>query len=138
MAGDPTKCGLVANDSIVGKAAEVVSGGQFVKLMSGAGIQSGLGTDTTNNYADKILVYMANATTDAEFACGMATNTAASGENVTVALDGIVMATAGANIAAAAVGKSVKCAVGTDSTAVTADSTGVSGVGYAVTSAASG
>lgn len=139
MAGDPTKCGVVGDlgTSITGKAAEVISGGQFVKLMSGTGITSGL-TDVSNNYVDKILVYMANATADAEFACGMATNNAASGSNVTIALDGIVLATAGGNIAAAGVGKSVKVSTGTDPTAVQSDSTGVSGVGYALTSAASG
>jgi len=132
MAGDITKCGFVSEGAtIAGRAQEAISGGQFVKLMSGAGI-----TNQTN-YTQAIEVALADATADAEYAIGMALNNATSGNDVTVALPpSIVIATAGGSMTAP--GKSVKVATGTDATAVQADTTGVSGIGINLTTAASG
>lgn len=131
MAGSITACGVVADVglSMTGRAQETISGGQFVKIMSGCTV------GTTGNYATCIEFALADATSDCEYAVGMAINNAASGADVTVQLEGIVRATAGGAITAL---KSVKAVVGTDATSVQVNTAAHSGIGWALSSAASG
>jgi len=132
MAGTITSCGVIADVglSIAGRAQETISGGQFVKVMSGAGI-----TATTSTMTDKIEFALADAAGDIPLAIGMAINNATSGNDVTVQLEGIVRATAGG---AMSPGTRVSVPVGTDATAVDDAAAVGSGIGWGLTAAGSG
>lgn len=132
MAGSITSCAVIADMgiSLTGRAQETISGGQLVKVMSGAGI-----TATTTSMTDKIEFALADAAGDIPLAVGMATNNAISGNDVTVQLEGIVRLTAGG---AMSPGTRVSGPVGTDATAVDDAAAVGSGIGWGITAAGSG
>jgi hypothetical protein len=70
--------------SFTGKATETISGGQLVKVVSGANVLS-----STSNLGNTIDVSLCDAVGDIGTAAGVAINTATSGNRIGVATTGI-------------------------------------------------
>lgn len=69
--------------SFTGKAQETISGGQIVKVMSGANVLT-----STSNLGNTVEVALADAVGDIALAAGIAESTVVSGQRVAVATKG--------------------------------------------------
>ena len=70
--------------SFTGKCLETISGGQLVKVMSGATVLT-----STNFVGDLLEIALADAVGDIALAVGVAINTGASGDRIGVATEGV-------------------------------------------------